>query len=134
VLGRGGGALEKMLPPFRLGVGGRIGTGRQWMPWVHVEDLVSILLFAATQTDLRGPLNGTAPEPVRNSDFTEALAHAMHRPAMMPVPTFGLKLLMGEMADVTLHSQRVVPAALEKAGFDFRFADVSSALADVLGQ
>lgn len=132
VLGHGGGALEKMVPPFRLGIGGRIGSGHQWMPWIHIDDVVNLLVFAATQQDTRGPVNGSSPGPVRNSDFTEALAHALHRPAVIPVPTFGLKLLMGEMAEVTLQSQRVLPAAAMNAGFRFRFTDVRSALADVL--
>jgi uncharacterized protein (TIGR01777 family) len=132
VLGSGGGALQKMLPAFKAGVGGKLGSGRQWMPWIHLKDLVNLFLFAAATAGLSGPVNGTSPEPVRNSDFTEALARTLHRPAVMPVPAFALKLLMGEMAGVTLESQRAVPAVARDAGFKHEFTDVSSALADVL--
>ena len=132
VLGRGGGALDKMLLPFRAGVGGKIGSGRQWMPWIHIDDLVNLFLFCATTSDLTGPVNGVGPQPVRNAAFTDALAAAVHRPAVMPVPAFALKLMMGEMAEVTLHSQRIIPAAATRAGFPFAFPTLQSALADVL--
>lgn len=132
VLGREGGALEQMLLPFRAGVGGKIGSGRQWMPWVHIQDLVDLFLFCTATGDLTGPVNGVAATPVRNADFTDALASTLHRPAIVPVPAFALKLLMGELAESALHSQRVLPVAATAAGFKHRFPDVRSALADVL--
>src|SRR3954466_7283164 len=100
VLSPSGGALEKMLPPFKLGVGGPVAGGRQYMPWVHIDDVVGALLFALDNKEADGPLNVTAPEPVTNRDFSKALGHALHRPAVMPVPAFAIKLLYGEMATI----------------------------------
>jgi uncharacterized protein (TIGR01777 family) len=131
VLDPKGGALVRMLPPFRMGVGGKVGDGRQWMPWIHLQDLGNLFQFALEQP-IRGPVNGTAPNPVTNADFTRALAAAVHRPAIFPVPTFGLKILFGEMSDVLLASQRVFPKAAEAAGFSFRFPQIDPALADLL--
>jgi hypothetical protein len=127
VLGAGGGALPRMLPPFRMGVGGRLGSGRQWMSWIHLEDLTALLLFAV-ENRFQGPLNAVAPHPVTNADFTRELARALRRPALFPVPEFALRLLFGEMADVLLDSQRVAPAAAEAAGFRFRFPQLPPAL------
>jgi uncharacterized protein (TIGR01777 family) len=127
VLDARGGALVRMLPPFRMGVGGRLGSGRQWMSWIHLEDLAALFQFAL-ESQVRGPLNGVAPNPVTNSDFTRELAHALRRPAVFPVPGFALRLLFGEMADVLLASQRVVPGAAEAAGFRFRFPQLAPAL------
>jgi uncharacterized protein (TIGR01777 family) len=131
VLDAHGGALKSMLPPFRLGVGGRLGAGTQWMSWIHLADLAGLFEFALDHP-VRGPLNGVAPHPVRNSEFTETLARALHRPAIFPVPTFALKLLFGEMSEILFASQRVLPAAPEAAGFQFKFAELSAALANVL--
>jgi uncharacterized protein (TIGR01777 family) len=131
VLAAGGGALPRMLPPFRMGVGGRLGSGRQWMSWIHLEDLAALFQLAV-ESQVRGPLNAVAPQPVTNSDFTHELAHTLRRPAVFPVPEFALRLLFGEMADVLLASQRVVPAAAEAAGFRFRFPQLASALAGLL--
>jgi uncharacterized protein (TIGR01777 family) len=131
VLG-GGGALAKMLPPFRAGLGGPLGGGRQWMPWIHIEDLVRLVLFALANPELRGAVNAVSPSPVRNSDFGRALGAAIRRPAVMPVPAFALKLLYGEMADLLLDSQKVRPAAAQKAGFSFTFNDLQAALKDLL--
>ncbi len=131
VLGPDGGALARMLPPFRLGLGGRLGGGRQWMSWIHAEDLVGLVCHAI-EGDLRGAVNATAPNPVRNSEFTAALARALHRPGLFPVPEFALKLLFGEMSEVLLGSQRVTPRAAEASGFRFRFPEVFSALKDLL--
>jgi len=131
VLAAGGGALARMLPPFRMGVGGRLGSGRQWMSWIHLDDLAALFQFAV-EGQVRGPLNAVAPEPVTNSDFTHELARVVRRPAVFPVPEFALRLLFGEMADVLLASQRVVPAAAEAAGFSFRFPQLAAALADLL--
>jgi uncharacterized protein (TIGR01777 family) len=128
-----GGALKKMLPPFKMGAGGRLGDGRQWMSWIHVEDLVSLFRFAMETESVRGPINGVAPNPVTNADFTKALGSAVHRPAIFPVPSFGLKMLFGEMSEVLLDSQRVTPKAAEAAGFRFRFPQLDGALKDLLG-
>ena len=131
VLDANGGALVRMLPPFRMGLGGRLGSGRQWMSWIHLEDLAALFQFAV-ESQVRGPLNAVAPNPVTNSDFTRELAHALRRPAVFPVPEFALRLLFGEMADVLLASQRVAPAAAEAAGFRFRFPQLAPALESLL--
>jgi uncharacterized protein (TIGR01777 family) len=120
-----------MLPPFRMGLGGRIGSGRQWMSWIHLDDLCEMFRFAAEQP-VRGAMNGVAPYPVNNADFTRALAAALKRPAVFPVPVFALKLMFGEMSEVLLSSQRVAPKGAEEAGFRFRYAQLSPALADLL--
>ena len=131
VLDANGGALVRMLPPFRMGLGGRLGSGRQWMSWIHLEDLAALFQFAV-ESQVRGPLNAVAPNPVTNSDFTRELARTLRRPAVFPVPEFALRLLFGEMADVLLASQRVAPGAAEAAGFRFRFPQLAPALADLL--
>jgi uncharacterized protein len=132
VLDPRGGALKQMLPPFRLGGGARLGNGRQWMPWIHLADLASLFQFVV-ETPVRGPFNGVAPFPVTNAEFTRELAHVLHRPALLALPAFALKLLYGEMSEVLLASQRVVPAAAEAAGFRFRFPKLAPALANLLG-
>src|SRR5207302_8860874 len=106
VLGKGGGALQKMLPPFKAFVGGKIGSGKQWMSWIHLDDLVGVIRYAM-EHPLSGVVNGTAPNPATNSQFTGELAAALHRPALFPVPTFALKVMFGEMSEVLLSSQRV---------------------------
>lgn len=131
VLGLGG-ALDQMLPAFRLGAGGRLGSGKQWMPWIHLDDLVSLYVFALENKSVRGGLNGSAPHPVTNRDFTAALAKAVSRPAIIPVPVFALKLMFGEMAQVMLASQRVIPEAATLAGFEFKFPRIGPALDQVL--
>jgi uncharacterized protein (TIGR01777 family) len=130
-LGSGGGALARMLLPFRLGVGGRIGNGRQWMSWIHIDDLCNLIAFVLPESTLRGAMNATTPHPVTNSEFTQALAHAIHRPGLMPVPAFALKLLFGEMAEVILASQRAIPQAALRAGFEFRYPDIAGALLQI---
>jgi uncharacterized protein (TIGR01777 family) len=132
VLDARGGALQRMLPPFKLGLGGRLGHGGNWMSWIHAEDLVELYRFALETSSAHGPFNGTAPSPVTNSDFTKALADAVHRPAIFPVPELALKLLFGEMGTVLLSSQRAVPRAAVDAGFRFRFPELAGALADLL--
>jgi uncharacterized protein (TIGR01777 family) len=131
VLDPRGGALQRMLPPFRMGVGGKVGNGKQWMPWIHLQDLVALIQFALV-SPLRGPVNGVAPYPVINADFTKALAAALKRPAIFPVPGFALSLLFGEMSEVLLASQRAVPKEAEAAGFAFRYPQLAPALADLL--
>lgn len=133
VLGRGGGALERMLPAFRLGAGGPLGSGRQWMSWIHLDDLTSLYEFALNESRLRGAVNAVAPHPVTNAEFVRALAAALHRPALIPVPAFALKLMFGEMAGVLLDSQRAVPEAARAAGFEFRYPELGPALSAILG-
>jgi uncharacterized protein (TIGR01777 family) len=132
VLGDGGGALAKMLLPFKLGAGGRLGNGNQWMPWVHVDDVVGLMLHAVKHAEIEGPINAVSPNPVTNREFTRILAAALHRPAIFPAPAFGLKLLLGEFADVLLGSQRVVPRVAERTGYTFHFADLAAALQAIL--
>ncbi|MGE5722952.1 MAG: TIGR01777 family oxidoreductase, partial [Sphingomonadales bacterium] len=130
VLGSGGGALRKMLLPFRLGFGGRLGSGRQWMSWIHLEDLVGLFAHVLTTGEARGVFNGVAPQAVTNAEFTAALGHALHRPAVLPVPAFALRLALGEMSTVLLASQRVRPRAAERLGFRFHYPEIGPALGD----
>ena len=132
VLGKEGGALAKMLPLFKTGLAGRIGDGRQWMPWIHVDDIVGLYLHAAMNADVRGALNGVAPEPVTNSTFTADLGHALHRPTLIPAPAFAVKLALGEMASVVLASQRVLPKKAETTGYAFHFRSLPGALAELV--
>ena len=132
VLGRGGGALAKMLTPFKLCVGGRLGDGRQYMPWIHLDDLVGMILHAAEHDEMSGPMNATAPNPVTNREFTRALARVLGRPAIFPAPKFALKLLFGEFAEALFDSQRVVPRAAEAAGYEFRYPGLEPALRAIL--
>jgi uncharacterized protein (TIGR01777 family) len=133
VLGAGGGALAKMLTPFKLGGGGPLGNGRQWMPWIHVADLARMYLHAAETTSIQGAMNAVAPQPVRNSEFTKALARQLHRPAFMPAPYFGLRLLFGEFAKVLFASQRVIPRVAVDTGFVFQYPEIAAALREILG-
>ena len=126
-----GGALGRMLTPFRMGAGGKLGDGKQWFPWIHLADLAALFQFAV-ENEVSGPLNGAAPIPVTNADFTQTLARVIHRPAIFPVPVFALKLLFGEMSEILMASQRVLPAAAEAAGFKFRFPELGGALEDLL--
>jgi uncharacterized protein len=133
VLGRDGGALAAMLPAFRLGLGGPMGSGRQYLPWIHLHDLVGIIAAAVVDDRLTGPVNGVAPEPVTNREFATALGRAIGRPAALPVPGVALRAILGKAAGVLLDSQRVDPAALRRAGFSFMFPALDAALADILG-
>jgi hypothetical protein len=129
VLGAAGGVLQRMLLPFQTGVGGRLGNGRQWMSWISLEDFVRAIVFAIDTSDLRGPINFVAPEPVRNDEFTRVLATVLGRPAVLPVPRLALQMLFGEMADNTiLASQRVAPKKLAGTGFEFRHPRLEAAL------
>jgi len=130
VLGAAGGALEKILPPFRAGMGGIVGNGRQWYSWVHVDDLVKIYLGAIDRFD--GPLNATAPNPTTNATFTSELAAALHRPARVAVPTFVLRAMLGEGADILLRGQRVLPRRTQELGYRFIFPELKDALANLL--
>jgi len=132
VLGREGGAFRQLRGIFRAGIGGRLGDGRQWMPWIHLEDLRRGIIHAVVSGNMRGPVNGTAPTPERNADFTKKFAAAMHRPAVLPVPGFALKLAFGEFAQALLDSGRAVPSALVADGFAFRFGTLEEALAELV--
>lgn len=128
-----GGMLKSMLPSFRLGLGARLGDGRQWMPWIHYQDLIGMIEFLLEQPQLNGVFNGVSPNPVRNGEFTAALARHLRRPAFLFVPAFLLKLAMGEMGLLLLQGQRALPKRFEAAGFSFRHADLDSALSDIVG-
>jgi uncharacterized protein len=133
ILARDGGALPQMARPVRLGVGGKIGSGQQWMSWISLEDVVGIVRLALENGAVRGAVNVVAPAPVRNAEFTAALASALHRPALFPAPAFALRLVLGEMADaLLLSSMRVVPAQLEKLGYKFLQPDLATTLTRML--
>jgi uncharacterized protein (TIGR01777 family) len=132
VLDKDGGALKKMLPPFRLGVGGPVAGGRQYMPWIHADDVVAVYVAALDNPSLAGPFNASAPEPVTNRDFSKAVGRALHRPAIAPVPALALRLLYGDMAEIVTTGQRAVPAHLLALGHTFRHPDLDEALASAL--
>ena len=132
VLERGGGAMRKMIPAFRMFVGGPLGNGRQWFPWIHMQDLVRAMNFCLTRDDARGPLNFCAPEPVRNETLAETLGEVLNRPAIMPAPAFFIRKVLGEFGDALLSSQRAVPERLQQLGFDFRYPDLRSALREIV--
>jgi uncharacterized protein (TIGR01777 family) len=132
VLDRRGGALPKMLPPFYLFAGGPIGSGRQYMPWIHKDDWVRLVSWALTNEGARGALNATGPKPVTNKEFSTALGHVLKRPSIMPAPPFALRLALGEMADaLLLGGQRALPVRATDSGFSFRFPNVDEALTDI---
>jgi uncharacterized protein (TIGR01777 family) len=132
VLDASGGALSKMLPPFKLGAGGPVAGGRQYMPWIHVDDVVGIYIAALDGADWRGPVNATAPEPVTNAAFGKALGRALHRPAVLPVPGFAIRALYGEMATIVTTGQRAVPAFAQAHGYRFAHPDLDEGLRHVL--
>jgi uncharacterized protein len=134
VLGVNGGAMRTMIPVFRLGVGGTIGFGKQWMSWIQLDDLVSLFLFALENENIRGPMNGTAPKPVHNTEFTKTLASMMHRPSLFPVPKFVLRAFYGEMSQILFASQRVIPEVAMRNGFQFRSPELRQAFDKVLTQ
>ncbi len=129
VLGASGGGLKKMLTPFKMGVGGRIGSGQQWMSWVSIDDAAGAVEHAIINESLRGPVNLVAPNPVRNAEFTKTLGEVLHRPTMFPMPAFVVKLVFGEMGEaLLLGSQKVLPKKLEASGYKFQHAELKSAL------
>jgi hypothetical protein len=133
VLGEGGGALSALLTPFKMGVGGPTGSGQQWMSWVHRDDVVGLIQFALQRDDAQGALNATAPNPARNREFAQTLGKVLHRPTFLPTPPFAMKLMFGEMADLLLlNGQRVIPAAAQRLGYQFKYPDLMSALQAVL--
>jgi len=134
VLSAQGGALARQLPLFRLGVGGRLGSGRQWLSWISLADEVGAVLHALDEPSLEGPVNATAPTPVTNRDFTAALGRALHRPAVLAVPGFALRVALGSdlASEMVLAGQRVLPAKLSASGYEFSHADIDTALAALL--
>ncbi|MEW6125561.1 MAG: TIGR01777 family oxidoreductase [Acidobacteriota bacterium] len=134
VLATESGALAKMLPAFKMGVAGRLGNGRQWFPWIHLDDIVGLYIFALNTPTLNEPINGVAPESVTNAEFTKQLGKALHRPAFIPVPALGLKLLFGEMAAVLVASQRAIPKTALAAGYKFKYASLAPALQNLVGK
>jgi uncharacterized protein (TIGR01777 family) len=133
VLSKDGGALEKMLTPFKFGVGGTVGSGDQWMSWVAIDDLVKMIIFAIENEDFKGSFNATAPNPVQNEEFTDTLGKVLHRPTIIPVPAFGIKMLFGEMGEkLLLEGNRVLPKKLEDAGFEFDYPNLEDAMRHVL--
>ncbi|HSK72995.1 MAG TPA: TIGR01777 family oxidoreductase, partial [Pyrinomonadaceae bacterium] len=133
VLTKDGGALEKMLTPFKFGVGGTIGSGGQWMSWIAIDDLIRIFHFALENAELSGTVNAVAPNPVTNEEFTKTFGKVLHRPTILPIPAFGIKLLFGEMGEtLLLEGARILPEKLIKAGFEFQFADLEKAMQHVL--
>ena len=128
VLGSGGGALAKMVPPFMFFAGGPLGSGQQWMSWIQLEDHVRLILELIENTQASGAVNATAPHPVRNKEFCQTLGKVLHRPCWAPVPGFALRLVLGEMAEMLLTGQRVIPAAAQKLGFQFRYPNLEEAL------
>lgn len=133
VIGRQGGFLQRMLPPFRMGLGGPVGHGRQWMSWVHRDDVLGMIAWLLAREDLQGVFNATAPSPVTSREFARALGEVLHRPAVLPLPAPALKLAFGEMSTLLLTGQRVLPARAEREGYRFRFADIRSALSEAVG-
>lgn len=132
VLDRSGGALKTMLPPFKMGVGGPVAGGGQYMPWIHLDDIVGLYLKAIDDASWSGAYNGSAPEPVTNKVFSKALGKALHRPAFAPVPAFAIKLLYGEMSEIVTEGQRAVPSRALAGGYTFRHPDLDEALASAL--
>ncbi len=132
VLSTSGGLLGRLLLPFRLGLDGRLGSGQQWMPWIHLQDQVMLIDFLLQQPDAAGPYNASAPQPVRNAEFTRCLAGALRRPAFMHLPAAVLRLGFGELAEMLLAGQQALPERLHEAGFAFRFTELPAALDDLL--
>ncbi|MBM7566934.1 TIGR01777 family oxidoreductase [Paenibacillus sacheonensis] len=133
VLGMKGGAFPAMLLPYRLFAGGRIGTGKQWIPWIHEDDMVRLILFCIDNPEIEGPVNASAPEPLTNDDFGRAVGKAAGRPHWFPLPAFLLKTVLGELSFLLLEGSRAVPRKALKHGFTFRYADIASALRQLLG-
>ncbi len=133
VLGEAG-ALARMKTPFRFFLGGPLGNGNQWMSWIHVKDLTGLIRFAIEKENINGPVNATAPEPLRMKDFCQVLGSLMGRPSWLPVPALMLKIVLGEMADMLLNSQRVLPEKIIREGFVFKFSSLKNALGDILGR
>lgn len=133
VLAPGDGALMQMLLPYRYFAGGPVGSGRQWFSWIHIEDLMKVIQYSLNNNTLEGPVNATAPQPVTNREFSRILGEVLHRPSWLPVPAFMMRLVFGEMADMLLNGQRVIPEKLLRSGFEFKYPDLRQALENLLG-
>jgi uncharacterized protein len=133
VLGAGGGALNQMLPPFRMFVGGQMGPGTQWTAWIHLDDLAGLIRHALEKPEVSGVVNATAPNPVRSSQFTRVLARTIRRPALFTVPKKGLQFLFGDMSQIMLTSQRALPKAAQSTGYNFQYPELAQALKNLLG-
>ncbi len=133
VLDRSGGAMASMVPAFKFFLGGRLGSGRQWFPWIHLHDVIAAYRFAINHPEISGPANWCAPQPVRNQEMTETLARKMNRPVMLPTPAFVIKTVLGEFGEALICSQRGIPAALLDNGFNFQYNDIDSALDEIVG-
>jgi uncharacterized protein (TIGR01777 family) len=132
VLGKGG-ALSKMLPPFKLGLGGKVGSGTQWMSWIHIDDLIGIILYCIEHDKISGAINGTAPEPVTNASFSKSLGRVLSRPALLPIPAFVIKLLMGQMGEeLLLAGKKILPTKIGLCGYVFKYEQLEGALVDIL--
>ncbi|MBO2944103.1 TIGR01777 family oxidoreductase [Paenibacillus sp. F411] len=134
VLGQDGGAFPKMILPYKLGIGGKIGSGRQWMSWIHLQDMVSLIEFCITRSDISGPVNAASPHPVTNDEFGRTAGSVYHRPHWLPVPGFALKALLGELSMILLDGQRVIPMKAERHGFHFRYPELKEALQELKQQ
>ena len=132
VLGRNGGAMGKMIPAFRLFLGGPIGDGMQWFPWIHIDDLAAAMMFVLQESDIQGPINFCAPNPVRNRDLSKTLGKILNRPAFMPAPKFMVRLSLGEFGATLLSSQRAVPEKLLSSGFEFDYSDIEKAIGHIV--
>lgn len=129
-----GGALKKMLPPFQMFLGGSVGSGLQWFPWIHRDDVIGIILFLLSNSAVRGPVNAVSPEPVTMKEFCSVLGKVLRRPSWLPVPSLALRLLLGEMSDLLFHGQRAVPQKMLSSGYSFRYPKLESALRAILGK
>lgn len=133
VLSKRGGALGKMLLPFKLGLGGKVASGKQYMAWIHIQDMLRAIHFLLLNQQCEGVYNLTAPNPVTNLEFSQTLAHTLHRPCLFPVPAFVLKLALGEMSDLLIYGQNVIPARLSEEGFEFDYPELQGAMENILG-
>ena len=133
-MGRGGGAIDKMLPLFKSGLGGRLGSGKQWVPWIHVHDLVSMIQWAIENDSVTGPINASAPNPVRNSEMTSAMAKSVNRFAILPAPRFALRVALGEFTNSLFSSQNVIPQAAIDGGFQFQYPTIDLALEEIVDE
>jgi uncharacterized protein (TIGR01777 family) len=134
VLGQSGGAMAKMIPAFKSFVGGPLGSGNQWFPWMHIDDLVAAIDFILAHQEVSGPLNFCAPQPTRNRELANAIGEALNRPAFIPAPAFMIRMALGEFGNVLLDSQRIVPDKLQHFGFNFQYPDIKSAIAAIVGK
>lgn len=132
VIGASGGALKKFLPPFKMFIGGSLGSGKQWMPWIHIDDVIGLIKFAIENDKVTGVLNATGPKPVTNKEFSNILGKVLHRPSFMPIPGFTLRIAFGEMADMLLSGQRAIPQKALGLGYEFKYKNLEDALRSIL--